>query len=485
NETAWKYDSTVSSKSAVVLLASSLASNQTYQFMVNMVNRENPSIYATGYLLVQVQDQTVQIIAMGCVVSTMCKPNMEYQSVNPTTQMALFSVCNGDCSSLLNVKWNIYEGSLNSSSNTIQWTQFNSTISKQNICGTTSTPFNISCLDWFDEDGIKDYTIYVWDKDPTEQMIIAYSTVPMFKVLLPAGNNQTTLLHLTVYIRDQMDCTTVLNLSSVSVIPDTVAIINLINDIQSSSNRITTNSIIQLLASENQNLVGQVLTSVSQQLNQMNDESLDQAVLYGIPFTSISISSLEAQRSGQQIVSLPVNQSVIDELQAELNSRALSREYLIAFTSKLPMTTSNSIKLQASSLVQLTKSINELTRTTLAMASDRCYRLGMALDSMRTKISLEDVQIASTDLLQCATNLMSAVNGPLQQRTTVLNVDSSRASSLPEDYDTDLELDWANPNLFADGDDFSWETIQKNRNIYYQKQLANQINVQMTKLITF
>ncbi|CAF1618524.1 unnamed protein product, partial [Adineta ricciae] len=40
-------------------------------------------------------------------------------------------------------------------------------------------------------------------------------------------------------------------------------------------------------------------------------------------------------------------------------------------------------------------------------------------------------------------------------------------------------------DLFADGDDFSWETIQKNRNIYYQKQLANQINVQMTKLITF
>ncbi|CAF1443700.1 unnamed protein product, partial [Adineta ricciae] len=546
NETAWKYDSTVSSKSAVSILARSLASNQTYQFMVNMVNRENPSIYATGYLLVKIQDQTVQIIDMGCVVSTMCKPNMEYQSVNPTTQVALFSVCNGDCSSLLNVKWNIYEGSLNSSSNTIQWTQFNSTLSKENIwffgmntsnststidlflqnpqiqywsfeviysfpsrittsslnflinqlpfngsCsisplnGTTSTPFNISCLDWFDEDGIKDYTIYAWDKDPTEQMIIAYSTVPMFQVLLPAGNNQTTLLHLTVYIRDQMDCTTVLNLSSVSVISDTIAVTNLINDIQSSSNRSTTNSIIQLLASGNQNLVGQVLTSVSQQLNQMNDESLDRAVSYGIPITSISISSLEAQHSGQQIVSLPVNQSVIDELQTDLNSRAVSREYLIAFTSELPITTSNSIKLQASSLVQLTKSINELTRTTLTIASDRCYQLGITLNSMKTRIPFEDVQTTSTDLLRCATNLLSAVNGPLQQRTTVLNVDSSRASSLPEDYDTDLELDWANPNLFADGDDFSWETIQKNRNIYYQKQLANQINVQMTKLITF
>jgi hypothetical protein len=31
-------------------------------------------------------------------------------------------------------------------------------ISPQN--GTTSTLFTISCLDWFDEDGIKDYSFY-------------------------------------------------------------------------------------------------------------------------------------------------------------------------------------------------------------------------------------------------------------------------------------------------------------------------------------
>lgn len=39
-------------------------------------------------------------------------------------------------------------------------------------------------------------------------------------------------------------------------------------------------------------------------------------------------------------------------------------------------------------------------------------------------------------------------------------------------------------DLFADGDDFSWETIEKNRNIYYQKQLANQILDQMNALIS-
>jgi hypothetical protein len=36
-------------------------------------------------------------------------------------------------------------------------------------------------------------------------------------------------------------------------------------------------------------------------------------------------------------------------------------------------------------------------------------------------------------------------------------------------------------DLFANGNDFSWETIEKNRNIYYQKQLANQISTQTTQ----
>ncbi len=40
-------------------------------------------------------------------------------------------------------------------------------------------------------------------------------------------------------------------------------------------------------------------------------------------------------------------------------------------------------------------------------------------------------------------------------------------------------------DLFADGNDFSWETIQNGRNLYYQKQTADQINDQSTKTISF
>jgi hypothetical protein len=36
----------------------------------------------------------------------------------------------------------------------------------------------------------------------------------------------------------------------------------------------------------------------------------------------------------------------------------------------------------------------------------------------------------------------------------------------------------------SDGNDFSFETIEKNRNTYYQQQLANEIMIQMTAMIT-
>jgi len=36
------------------------------------------------------------------------------------------------------------------------------------------------------------------------------------------------------------------------------------------------------------------------------------------------------------------------------------------------------------------------------------------------------------------------VNGPLQQRMNVLDLDFSRATAFPDDYDTDLESEWSN-----------------------------------------
>ncbi|CAF0859705.1 unnamed protein product [Rotaria sordida] len=533
---------TLSPKSSITILSGSLQSNRTYQFMVYMENRKNSSIQATGYVLVQVEDTRPQLIVIGCVISTMCIPNLEFQLVNPSTQVALYAICVGICINIENIRWNVYQGSINSSTNRTQWILFNQMISYENIwffglnttnftatnklfldnpqinfwrfevvytfsfetsssalnfvinqspyngsCsidpqnGMTSTLFTVSCPNWFDEDGIKDYSVYVWTKDSSQRIMIAFSPVSDFQVRLVTGDKQTSLLNIVIYIRDFLDCITEVNVSSVSVISDFVEINDLINKIQSSSNEITNNPIVQLLYSGNQNIVGQIITSLSQYFNQMNTENVDDAVSSGIPVTSISISPLEG--ANFQKTSISLNESVLNEYKKELNSQTNVRDYLIGFISNLLITTSNSIALQSTSLAQLTQATNQLTRNTLMIASNRCYQLSVALHSMATKISYEDVQIASNQLIQCASNILTGVNGPLQERISLLDLDLSRANSFPTDYDTDLESEWSNLNLFADGNDFLIETIEKNRNIYYQKQLANQIKNQVNEII--
>jgi hypothetical protein len=62
----------------------------------------------------------------------MCIPNLEFQLLNPTTQIALFSVCLGNCSSLINITWNIYQGS-NATLSTVHWTLFNQVVQYQTI----------------------------------------------------------------------------------------------------------------------------------------------------------------------------------------------------------------------------------------------------------------------------------------------------------------------------------------------------------------
>ncbi|CAF4003433.1 unnamed protein product [Adineta steineri] len=535
---------TLSPNSSLTVLSGSLQLNQIYQFMVYMENRKNSSIQATGYVLVTVEVTHPQLIAVGCVISTMCVPNLEFQLLNPTTQVALFTICIGTCTNLQSIKWNIYQGSDNStSSNSTQWTLFNNTILYENIwffgintsnftatdllflnnlqislwrfevvytfqsaistsalnfiinqpptngscsinplAGTITTLFNITCPDWYDVDGIQDYSLYAWTTDISQRTIIAFSPEDNFQVRLPVGDNETSLLNLVVYVRDLVGSVTQVNISSVNVITDLAIINDLIDKITNLSSTITNNPIVRLLSSGNQNVVGQMITSLSQEFNQVNSENLDKAISNGIPAATILVSSLGS--SSLQQVSIPLNESALINYNTELNSLANVRDYLVTFITQLLITTSNSIILQSSSLVQLTQATNQLTRNTLMLVSNRCYELSAALYAIFEKISYEDAQSASNQLFQCASNLLNAVNGPLQGRTEVLDLDYSRANAISTDYDTDLESAWSNLNLFSDGNDFSTATIDKNRNIYYQKQLANQINSQVTQMIS-
>ena len=463
--------------------------------MVQMTNRRNSSQQATGYVLVKIENTRPQMIAIGCVIVTLCSPNLEYQFVNPTTQIALFSFPTGNSSLVKNINWNVYSGKSNSSlwilfnqtqnyffgkssSNftvtnqlfiqnpTVQFWKFevvysflneisvsalnfiinqpptNGSCSISPSNGTTLTLFQISCPNWFDDDGIKDYSLY------SDQSIIAFSSVSVFQVLLPAGENQS----LVIEIRDQLNCVIQSNLSLVSVVSIDFNLQN-----------------FNLLSTGNQNTVGQILTSISQQFNQMNKENVDKAVSNGIPISTISISSLTSQNQPTPTINSSFNQSALNEFTNELNSQANLREYFISFTQNLLITTSNSIKLQSASLVQLTKSTNQLTRNTISIAADRCFRLTLVLQSISMRISREDAQICATQLFQCVSNILTAVNGPLQQRTIVLDLDSQRATEFPQDYETDLESEWTK--------------IKNDKNLYQQKQLANAIANQMNSIL--
>jgi len=64
-------------------------------------------------------------------------------------------------------------------------------------------------------------------------------------------------------------------------------------------------------------------------------------------------------------MSMPLNESAMIEYNQEINSHANIREYLMSFIPNLAITTVNTIKLQSSTLVQLTQATNQLTRTAL------------------------------------------------------------------------------------------------------------------------
>ncbi len=99
--------------------------------------------------------------------------------------------------------------------------------------GTTTTLFNISCSNWFDENGIKDYSFYgffffsfltkkffflflVWTNDYSKLVMIGFSLTPTFQVRLP----KSFLINVNVHIRDKYDCIKEYNISPIDISDD-------------------------------------------------------------------------------------------------------------------------------------------------------------------------------------------------------------------------------------------------------------------------
>jgi len=60
----WTYGSTNTSESSLIIFAGSLSINETYRFVVNMINRQNSNLQANGSLLVKISDRNLPIIAI-------------------------------------------------------------------------------------------------------------------------------------------------------------------------------------------------------------------------------------------------------------------------------------------------------------------------------------------------------------------------------------------------------------------------------------
>lgn len=57
----------------------------------------------------------------------MCSPNQEFQFVNPSSQVALYSVSTEVCVAPCKITWNTYRGSAHINTGQIEWTSFNDT----------------------------------------------------------------------------------------------------------------------------------------------------------------------------------------------------------------------------------------------------------------------------------------------------------------------------------------------------------------------
>jgi hypothetical protein len=108
--------------------------------------------------------------------------------------------------------------------------------------------------------------------------MVAFSFMSTFEVRLPAGNDNTFSLYLFIHIRDTLDCVTEFNMSSVIVTVDSSGISNLINILQYSTSSLTTDPLVRLIASGNQNTVAQIVILLSQRFNSNNTESLQKFV---------------------------------------------------------------------------------------------------------------------------------------------------------------------------------------------------------------
>ncbi|CAM4787932.1 unnamed protein product [Rotaria magnacalcarata] len=545
NQIEWEYNSNVYWKSTLNIFARALKPNKTYQFIVNMTTKFNRIQQGVGYLLVHVEDNESPLISIACVISKMCVVKFgEFRNLNPTTQLALYSTCAEDCSTIQQIKWLIYQGFINASLNTVEWILFDSNSANQDnmffgistanltvskdifehnpavqfwrfkvlysfssttsfsalsfkvnqkprngsctidpLNGTAETLFTVICLHWFDEDDIKYYSLYVWNVDSSNPIMLGYSPEPIFQIRLSAGNHYASSQNILVHIRDKLDAVTQYNLPPVIILNDEIETEMFNNATQHLSKTNNSETFVQILASDNQCTVEQAIALFNQILHKLNTKNIELALKKGISMENILVSSLIDQL--QTNTNKPSNSSAVSDYFEHLNLQANVRDQLVTYVHNLQIMSIENILWQASSLAQLTAATNQLTRAASFRASDKCHQLAFSLKRLSNQISYEDVRATSTEIINCISNALTAINAPLQNRASVLDLDLIRSNVIPVDYEDDPEIGWADSSLFANGDEFSSNSFEMNRNSFFQKRTAEKIAQQANEVISW
>ena len=212
-----------------------------------------------------------------------------------------------------------------------------------------------------------------WITDRSTRRLVGFSPSPSMNVQLPAGDHSnSTMLHLSVRVRDEYGCSIEFEMPTVLITRDPTTLVMLINALQSTLSQ--SNALAQVLADGNQNEVNQLLVSLAQMLNTMNNDALQTLLIVGgnIPATTLFVSSLDLFSSSR-----PTNASssamnttlALAEYNRQRNQVALVLDYLMTFVSNLPIGGIDSITLQSSTLAELTKSTSALTRDAIVRIS--------------------------------------------------------------------------------------------------------------------
>jgi hypothetical protein len=210
--------------------------------------------------------------------------------------------------------------------------------------GTIDTIFTINCSGWIDHDGIKDYSFYRSIKS-SDKFMLGFTNQSIYQLRLPSSIHEKTSLEILVQIQDTLGSLTEFNLSSIIVFTNLSTFL----EVQDLMNK----SILQLVESDDQNTIEQIVISISNILNELNDLSL----------AGLFVSSLhDDDLNMTEKIFNSSNDFLLLESNQQLNKHAYIREELIKSIAKLNLSSFNDFKFQSSILTHLTQKTNQLTR---------------------------------------------------------------------------------------------------------------------------